>query len=110
MSCFLVPPRQEVQDSEDDGHRRRDEQDGSHRLLHLLLGRHVTSGLPSLLRWLIGEQVVALEVGEHGDVEQLGAGSGAERVEAGSESALESAVRQSLRLVLALENDPRPVR
>jgi hypothetical protein len=37
----------------------------------------------------LSDPVGSLEVGEHQDVEELGAGSGTERVEALSESALE---------------------
>jgi hypothetical protein len=52
VSSFLVPPRHEVQDGEDDGHRQRDEKDASHRLLPLLLKRRVTSGFPRSFRGL----------------------------------------------------------
>jgi hypothetical protein len=37
----------------------------------------------------LSDTVGSLEVGEHEDVEELGAGSGAESVEAGTESAFE---------------------
>ena len=73
---LVVPPRHEVHKGEDDGHRHREEQDGSHRLLPPLLRRRATSVPLRLLPWFIGERVVALEVGLHEDVKQLGAGSG----------------------------------
>jgi hypothetical protein len=57
---LFVPPQittkgDEVHHGDDDGHPQRDEHDGAHRLLPLLPWRRVTSGLPSLLPWFIGE-------------------------------------------------------
>jgi hypothetical protein len=62
------------------------EDDGSRHLVLLAVDQQLGEGRDSP-----GSSTTlgALEVGEHEDVEQLGAGSGAERVQALPESALE---------------------
>ena len=57
FSFLIVPPRREVHDGEENGHRRRDEQDGFHRLLPFLLG--VES--PPVSTVVIGEWLAAVE-------------------------------------------------
>lgn len=59
-SCFLVPPRHEVQDSEDDGHRRWDEQ-GFHRLLPTTPQAPSHLGSPLAPTVVIGDWLAAVD-------------------------------------------------